>query len=412
MSDLQQLQVEERYFSLNEGLFQKILIVATLKSFSFYKLIKDRVCPYEQYRLSRRPDFTAKFYNNIYAIVAKWWDHWTPVLNPNADYSVSLDQLEEMLSAESKAGYINKDDAQAWFDSLKLDYEILNFSPSVLQSLASHPSLTEWLNKRAAAGIIDYVSTVNRHHTPTLDTLAQKVADARLAIDPGENRVVGAFDLMNSATGYTKPIPTEFSTLNTALGGGLRLGESVMIAGINASGKTVLATQLGMWLAQHGLNVVVCTTERKPQELLNRMLSSFLKVDFSRFTNRADLPNLLTVFERVQIPVVPQDIQNEFGDKVLNLMDVWQRIRFMDWTKGSLTLYRDFDKEVGKLESTGWKPHVIVFDWIGGGLENVRNSKLEMRHVYNEAANILISHGKRNNRCMIMTAQINKSQTN
>jgi hypothetical protein len=75
-----------------------------------------------------------------------------------------------------------------------------------------------------------------------------------------------------------------------------------------------------------------------------------------------------------------------------------------------MSLYTNFDQEMTKIENTGWMPNVAVFDWIGGGLDSFRNTKLDPRFIYKEAIEVLISHGKRNKRFMLVTAQLNKSQ--
>jgi hypothetical protein len=140
------------------------------------------------------------------------------------------------------------------------------------------------------------------------------------------------------------------------------------------------------------------------------MLSNHLSVDFGRFTNRSDLPEMESIFDEAMMPVVPRDVATEKHVELDFFARIWNRLYFVDWSTGSMTLYRNFDDEMAQIEKTGWYPNVVVFDWIGGGLEGVRGTKMEVRHVYNEAANVLIRHGKAKKRAMIITAQINKSQ--
>jgi hypothetical protein len=62
-----------------------------------------------------------------------------------------------------------------------------------------------------------------------------------------------------------------------------------------------------------------------------------------------------------------------------------------------------------QIEATGWIPQVVLFDWIGGGLDAMVN-KDWLRLYYQDAADLLINHGKRTKRIMLMAAQLDKSQ--
>ena len=404
------IQVEEKFLRLEDGLFQKILLVAAIKSVRFYGLVKDRLCPYEQDRQDRRPDFTVKWYNNIYTMVARWWDQWIPQLDKSTDYEMSLDQLEEMLRQEVDTGQLNPADAQAWFNNLKDDYAILDYAPDVLVRLSNHPLLAEWLNKRAAMNIIEFVSHTTKYELPTLETLVKRVVTAQASISSSNNRLSTSRDLRQSMIAFQRPQPLDLDELNKALGGGVRMGETMLVAGVNGAGKTTLAMQFALHLAKQGLNVVVFTTERPPGELFSRALSNFLKADFSRFTNRKDMPQNGSIFEQHDLPLVPEDIQRDYVEPLKSFEDILDHLYFVDWTNGAMSLYSNFDQEIAKIENTGWMPNVVVFDWIGGGLDSFRNTRLEPRFIYKEAIEVLISHGKRNKRFMLVTAQLNKSQ--
>lgn len=50
-------QVDDRFIRMHPELFQKQIILAAIKSYQFYRKMKERLCPYEESRQSRRPDF-------------------------------------------------------------------------------------------------------------------------------------------------------------------------------------------------------------------------------------------------------------------------------------------------------------------------------------------------------------------
>jgi len=199
-----------------------------------------------------------------------------------------------------------------------------------------------------------------------------------------------------------------FPGLSEALGGGFFWGDSTMVAGINAGGKSVLMMQFADAFVQQGYRTVLFTTERRPDELFMRCVSNRLGVDLRRLNDTSkNIQN-----EEIELDYIPdwvwsnpsmsaemEVIQRQYGDNLL----------FMDWSKGeNLSIPSNFDPTMEQIERTGWNPQVVLFDWIGGGLDIVKE-KDKLRMYYAQAADHLINHGKRKNRSMIMAAQLDKN---
>ena len=113
--------------------------------------------------------------------------------------------------------------------------------------------------------------------------------------------------------------------------------------------------------------------------------------------------------------MIPDDVLADHHPQIVQFyQDIWPRILFVDWSQAPMAVYKDFDAEMDRIAATGWDPDVVIFDWIGGGIDNVRGSgggkQLDIRILYKEAIETIISHGKRTNRVMIAMAQLNKKE--
>lgn len=409
--------ITDRFLRMHPEYFQKTILVAAIKSSRFYFNMKTRLCPFEANRKSRRPDFQNMEYNRIYGLVADYWDQWETHLDKAKDYSVTLANLEEMLSSEVSNGRLSQADANNIFKALELDIELVEFDQPVLATFHRNPLITAWLERRAATNLVDFAYQNRSLKPPSLRELKAMIDKSLTEMSAGENRVVRGSDLMFKSMKLSLPFPTDIKEVNRVTGGGLHPRTTTLVAGINGGGKTILAMQWAKFFATSGANVVVFTTEQPPEQLMVRALCNHLQVDFSTFTNAgldSDMP--LTERRNVQVEssIIPPDLwekkQNEISDFYYQ---VYSRLFFVDWSGTSMAIHRDFDAEMSRIEETGWNPDAVVFDWIGGGLASVRGGNgevpLEVRHLYKEGIETIINHGKRSNRVMIAMAQLNKT---
>jgi len=93
---------------------------------------------------------------------------------------------------------------------------------------------------------------------------------------------------MNTTT-TEQIIPTGFSNLDEALGGGFRRGASTLLMGEAAAGITVLALNMATLLVVKGFKVVYITTEDHPRELEPKMVSALCEVPYEKIKDRVDL---------------------------------------------------------------------------------------------------------------------------
>lgn len=77
-------------------------------------------------------------------------------------------------------------------------------------------------------------------------------------------------------------IPTQFERLNAALGGGLKGGKNIVLAGRPGSGKSSLAWSIACDVAGHGHPVLVLSMEMQAGDLVDRAVASLSGVSLSR----------------------------------------------------------------------------------------------------------------------------------
>jgi archaellum biogenesis ATPase FlaH len=413
----EKFQVNDRFMRMHPEYFQKTVLLVAIKSYQFYRHVRGKLCPMEEARKSRRPDFQGYEYNKIFGLVVDYWDHVEPQLLQTHEYSMRYCDLEELLRSEIEHVRMTQPDAAALGKLMEEDMELFAYAPDVLSRLQHNPMLNKWLEKRTATNLIEFAYSQRIIKPLTLDDLS-RLASAALASVTGEtNRVIRGADLIFGNTTSSLPFPTDLDGVNEATGGGLRPRTTTLVAGINGGGKTILAMQWAKHYALNGANAVVFTTEQPPEQLIIRMICNHLQVGFGRFT-RANTDPSLSFAERrnqnVTSSIIPEDVMDEFRPKIEEFYHmIYPHLFFVDWSTSPMAVYKDFDTEMDRITATGWDPDVVILDWIGGGIDNVRGSgsgaALDIRLLYKEAIETIISHGKRTRRVMIAMAQLNKT---
>ena len=409
-------EVTDRFMRMHPHLFQKTILLAAIRSRNFYLQMKKRLCPMEESRKSRRPDFHSLEFNKIYGLVSDYWDMMESVLTPGQDYQMGFNDVEEMLLSEVNHSRLDKEEAIKLSKVMEIDMQLFEFAPEALARMHQHPMVSAWLEKRAATNMIEFAFNQRMIKPMTLEEIVQQANAAKASLIGESNKMIRGADIIFGTTGSSLPFPTDIPLVNEATAGGLRPRTTTLVAGINGGGKTILAMQWAKHFALNGANVVVFTTEQPPDQLITRMICNHLQVGFDRFT-QVGLTSTVPLDQRrhlaQQFNVVPEDVMHEHYDKIVEFYNmIWPRLFFIDWSGSSMAVYKDFDAEMERITATGWDPDVVIFDWIGGGIDSPRGGKggvgLDIRLLYKEAIETIIAHGKRTNRVMIAMAQLNK----
>ena len=173
--------------------------------------------------------------------------------------------------------------------------------------------------------------------------------------------------------------------------------------------NTVLAMQFADEFVQLGYRVAVFTTERRPDELFVRSACNRMSVDITRMT-KMHVVNPLEPTEQAFIPEwVFKDPQLSIIAKDMDMV-YSNNMKYVDWSRGQgMNAIANFEAAMTTLERSGFDPHVVIFDWIGGGVDTIKDADI-LRHVFTGTAEVLVSHGKRTNRIMIAMAQLDKNK--
>jgi archaellum biogenesis ATPase FlaH len=389
---------------------EREIFFGAVASYNFYKLVRNNVCPYDAEKRTCRPDFSIERYNIAWAFIVAYWQRFENI-TLQRDLSIPTETLcAFVIDCANRSGLVVDVAKQITDEIVEEVGYTANLTYESLKALAESSAFNEWLESRLLSQVTGTIAAQKNLGYLTMDTLEEAVAKARRAITPVKNDYfVNGANFLFGKRKIRPSVPiTAFPNLSRALGGGLFWGEATMVAGINAGGKTIVTMQLARDFAYQSINTVVFTTERKPEELFVRSVSELLNVDIGRLMT---VP--ATVNQEVEINYIPDWVWSHPGDaaRLERMYDVYsQHLLFIDWSKGQgATISESFEQVMQQIEQTGWMPQIVIFDWIGGGLDVIEN-KDWLRMYYQSAADCLINHSKRTNRHVIMTAQLNKEK--
>ncbi len=124
--------------------------------------------------------------------------------------------------------------------------------------------------------------------------------------------------LERAAAGDSDAVPVVYPTglldLDDQLGGGIRPGELVTVAGVPGSGKTVLATQIAQHIATvTGTHVVEFEMEMSGGELTERIIASTARVDLGRVRDARQLTE--RDWERISLSMTAMPVGNLWIDE-------------------------------------------------------------------------------------------------
>ena len=389
------------------------LIFGVARFYKFYLAVRDVICLYDPETQTFRQDFSVVRYNVLYRAVDAFYRHINSQTEVPDDLGISNSQL---------SGYLNRWASQHGIPEeivLELQQEITQmaeFSASLtydsLTALSESAAFAGWLKTRLVNQAMVTFDQQKRVGLLTMDNLQQAVKRiSSAALSTRSDLVINGASFVH---GSRMVMPCAalncFPLLTKALGGGFYWGEATMIAGVNASGKSILAMQMADDFATTGYRTVVFTTERRPDELFMRCVSNRLEINLKQLTDTTGDTN--PVAATIQ-PLIPDWVwQNPVWAKELLKMDQIYRdnLLFIDWAQGQGEhVTGHFDTTMKRIGRSGWIPQIVIFDWIGGGLDAIQNFD-RIRHCYQAAADHLINYAKRTGCIVIMCAQLDKAK--
>lgn len=397
-------------FNLDPTSIERWIMLGIIRSGRFYREVRPRVCP-RQKDGRLRHDFLAPRYNQLYAAADRFWRLMDKsVLEPDIEIPRRL--LETLLVADVKIGRVTEEEHAVILEEIaNFFYSYAVLPPALMKSL--HRPLETWLSMRNATFAIN---TIHREAGIRLISMAdvREVVDAfSKDSNAGKNRIVKGTDLARRQIVQHARITTGITDLDRAIGGGIGRGEVMLAAGANGAGKTVLACQMALHFAVCGLNVLYCSTEEGPEKLIQRKLCNYTNVRYEHFVNRAELAGNHT--EAKTVDVIPGFILTDPNSSELAQMffnNVLPHIDYLDWAQGEGLVVKDqLESDLNKYrENHGRWPDVLIFDWIGGAIDQGEKPE-HLRHRYYEAVNCIVDLTKAHpSMASIVLAQVDKAK--
>lgn len=397
-----------RQLNTNPTAIERWIVLGAVRSLRFFRTIQTRVCPRTASGLLRQ-DFLTPRYNQLYAVIARYWDLFKSQ-SPLDDMEIPKQLLLTLLQDEEDLNRILPDELVLLRDEIeRCFYAAQKVAPEFLVALRA--PLSKWLGMRVTTMITNSMVLNGQSKILDMSILRATIDEFSKSLADGSDRVKTGASVVNSRIRMKSRLRTKLTDLDLALGFWGR-GETTLIAGANGAGKTVLAGQIAVDFASQGLRVVYVTTEMTPLQMIHRMMSYYIRVPYDSFINRVELKHS-NVQDELDIPAVPDFVFTDpgFSTQTQDFMtEVLPNVTFLDWSDGSNPVVQEqLESDMQEvINSQGRYPDVLIFDWIGGALDRGKD-KDHLRHHYYDAVNFLVNFGKvHKDVVVVVMAQIDK----
>ena len=385
--------------------YERMVVLSLIHSHSFYLSVKDTLCPLDAETGLRRQDFSVYRYNVLFDHIASFWGLFRKP-NPNP---IPEKFLETAVIDSSNLSKMQIEVAQALLEEIKDDFYTHPMTQELIENGVAGEPFRYWMESRISKRAVDEISNKSRQMIMTMDNVTEILARHKAALPEGETCTSMGNEALKAKIRRSAKISTGIDTLDKALGGGFGRWQSTLIAGCQGGGKTVLACQLAVEFGVQRRKVLFVTTEQSPTDLVLRFIANHCRVKYDRLSNREDIQALQDGTDQ-EFDAIPQWLWTDpsTADRMQALESVLgQYVCFMDWSTGKKSAEKHFGAELERIVQKGFDPEIIIFDWIGGGLDDSRQE--DRRLIYEATAKYLIDLGKDTNRAMILLAQLNQT---
>lgn len=393
----------------NPATFERFLLQCMTLSRRFYLSKRNYVCPTDDSG-TKRPDFTSTTYNKFYGLVDALWRTYDNY-QTDLDFALPKMHLLGVLTDWTNSGYFT--DAEFMSLAHEIEHDIYNdgCTAPFMESVGG-PGLQYWLELQVTRNAIRNLSYTQQISFATVSDIEAALDEARKSTVGFTSNYINSDEVLCASRMRMPRIPLPWSTVNRAMSGGVDWGDASMLAAISGGGKTIAICQLAAWFAIiQELNTVIVTTEVAPDQLIPRIVSNYLSIPYTQFIDRQDIPrNVRTPMMVTTIPSwIFSDPQHQGGMGILRNR-IRQRLYMIDWSKGQgLAIGTDLERELDALKAIGWEPQVLLFDWIGGGLEQAKDRD-QLRHIYAAGADHIGIMTRKRQMISFVTAQLDKTK--
>jgi len=399
----------ESEITKNPVTYERNLMAALVHSHRLYLALSGSLCPWDSVRGVRRPDFSVSHYNVLYEAIASFWG----MFGSQAITKVPIpqSQLEAILIDWNNTGRVGGSIIEKILEEVRDDLYKMEITDEFIDHALVGKPFQHWLSLRLSKRVIDEFSDTAKRRVMTLDD-CKGIVNYYGRMTPSVNDIPkSGGSYMRSKIVVAPKLSTSLPGLDATLAGGFAMGDTTLVAGVTGGGKTVLAMQFALDFVKQCRHVVYVTTEQPPSDLIARGASNYASIPFDKFTQRKDVQNQLKKGETPiakEVSVIPDDMWTDHntGPSLLEMEKLTtEHLLFIDWSRGcGKSIEQDFAAEADRVVSTGFKPEIWIFDWIGGGLDK-SDKNIDLRLIYQNAIDYLIEYGKRTRQAVIAFAQ-------
>jgi len=380
----------------NRDVYEQMVLGCVMKIPSFYFTYRDIIGKFTVDKKSLCTDFISDVDNTFYNILSQYYELLNTALkqqeiDPCKDTWI-LGFLDSMITNQEKP------DGYRMVFPQRIQAVSTVGAETVIKTVEE--GLTYWLEQRRSRKLFSEAMATTESVASLVDKVKTMQKDVTLKAKT-DTTLRAAF-ITKDTISNLQHIEGPFSKLNLLTNGGFARGESCAVIAPQGAGKTVFACQHAVHYAyKRNYKTLFISTEQGMIDLFPRMVSCTLGIPFAAIS-QGIYPEELTKSN----PAWMNDI-NAFTDATLPYL------RVMDWPKSGSGLGTQLEVEINKFIEEGFKPDVVILDWIGGGLgDSMRSNYDWVRHYYQSAADKISDLARLFNCFMMYFAQIHVSHRN
>lgn len=393
--------------------FERYLMAAMLHSHKTYIFLRKYLGRWDK-KSDSKISFVTSHYNVLYEAIGTYWELFPAgVISPNP---LPAFHVKAILIDWNNTARVATAVIELIIQELDEDLYKMELSTEFIETAILGTGFEHWQSTRLFKQALHTVEQQSKKTVLSIDDFIRTADTFRAQRATNKSRAIVGASLVRSSYAVAPKLKTSLTGLDAAIGGGFGMGETSIVAGISGGGKTVLACQLSLDFAKQGRRVVYVTTEIQPRALVARMASNYLQVDYGEFSNPADLDVTLKPGERAakkEIQVIPPRLWKDanYVEKLrLFEIEVLSNIVFVDWSDAAgQSAAQHLVGELDRIEDNGFAPEVMLFDWIGGGLDR-STTDLDLREMYKNTADFMINVAKARSIAGVLFAQLDKTK--
>ena len=402
--DISTLDLNIRSLIENESpQFELMVLSASAQSSSFFYENCGWIC-------SRKPDIQTEYFhtfgqnlhNHIFFGIRSYWNS----LSSDSEITAVPESVIVGLLAGAQAERkLLPREIERVHDTIQSMYAMDGTGCSVI--LSGTP-MRYWHERKVTVELKSHLlaSASQSNSELTIGGLYNQIGDLQDSLNMhDDNQLLSITEIMDEEDGITSDntIPSGLDEIDRIIGGGFRRQEATLVAATTGGGKTVLATQIAANVAYDmRKNVVFISTEQRPSELIHRMVSSKLSIPIDHLSP----PDR----EVEMVHGYPLAVWAQHGDRIQQFQDsMLPHLQMVNWGTGKKNVIDDLEVLFKIINRQCFKPDLLIFDWLGGGLKESAN--IDRRLQLENSAHHLARVCKSLDVAVLCLAQLNGKQS-